>query len=242
MKIENANFFGGQHQFGTNINNFNFSLRTANLWSKIPKENLSSNELIQLEQQIAIINQEDARAVDKFDAITRIFNIVAQQSDGSLPEQLYSTLFRDKQGESIRFDAFLSFAEEDVEIAEKVYSELTKNGLNVWFSREHLKYGQSILGIITKVIQNSSSGIVVLSESTFSDERHFPIQELTALYNQNIYRKLLLFPIYHGISHGYILDHYPMLSDLYACNTKQGVEAIVKEFVQQLRKHQKKIR
>ncbi|MEL7225966.1 MAG: toll/interleukin-1 receptor domain-containing protein, partial [Cyanobacteria bacterium J06576_12] len=118
----------------------------------------------------------------------------------------------------------------------------TKKGLKVWFSREHLKYGQSILGVITKVIQNSSSGIVVLSKSTFSDERHFPIQELTTLYNQNIYRKLLLFPIYHGISHDYILDHYPMLSDLYACNTKQGVEAIAKEFVQQLRRHQKEIR
>lgn len=153
-----------------------------------------------------------------------------------------SALLRKKQGKIVKFDAFLSFAEEDVEVAQKIYTELSKKGLNIWFSREHLRYGQSILSVITKVIQNSSSGIVILSTNTFSDDRHFPIQELRTLQNQNIYRNLFLFPIYHGISHDYILDNYPTLSDQYACNTNQGIELISEKFFLELKRYQNEMK
>lgn len=209
----------------------------VDFWNAIRKESLSTNEVAQLERQVNIIAQKNTPKTSKYNAITRIFNLLNKRADHTASEDLDRILFYDKQGEIIRFDTFLSFAEEDVETAYRIYSELTKKGLKVWFSREHLKYGQSILGVITKVIQNSNSGIVLLSASTFSDDQHFPIQELKTLQDQHRYRNLLLFPIYHGITHDYILDNYPMLSDLYACNTQQGLEAISEKFLQELKKH-----
>ena len=201
--------------------------------------NLPNDEMTQLERQITFIRQKDTLQTNKYDAITRIFNILGKQVDHAVREDLYDAVFRDEQGKIVRFDAFLSFAREDVETASKIYSDLTKRGLKVWFSREHLRSGQSILGVVTKVIQNSNSGIVLLSANTFSDDNHFPMQELKTLQNQNMYRKLLLFPIYHGISHDYILDNYPMLSDLFACSTQEGIEAISEKFIQELKRHMK---
>ncbi|MBD3338652.1 MAG: TIR domain-containing protein [Candidatus Lokiarchaeota archaeon] len=59
---------------------------------------------------------------------------------------------------------FLSYAHEDAEIAEKIYTDLAKYGLNVWFDSNSLLPGQRWKVEIEKAIKNSTHFIALISD------------------------------------------------------------------------------
>lgn len=226
MQINNPTFNGGKHQFANKIinnNQRNFSLKFDSFWPLVPKEHFSPLALEKLSGFLDTLGQDNLSALDMQDTVNHIVNLMGHQAGDAVPQAAYEFFFKNDQGEAIKYDAFLSFANEDGDAATALYEALTAQGLKVWFSRVHLEHGSSIWGVIDEAIRNSESGIVLLSEHTFSDPTHFPIQELNTLRNLEIYRNRKLIPVYHGIDNGFILDNYATLSDLYATNTRKGI-------------------
>lgn len=135
-----------------------------------------------------------------------------------------------------QYDGFLSFAEEDTAFAEQLYTELMKYDLKIWFSRVHLKVGDSILGVINKVLSRSKCGIVVLSKNTFRDEKHFPLKELKAIVNKQMYANMKILPIYLDLDHNYVIDKGILFSDYYAITGAEKLSDIARTIYRQIKK------
>ena len=165
-------------------------------------ELISNKKFSKKEQEKILKYFEAISATTKYDKqlnelLVKIKNILDDKlSDKELTE-LNTYLFQEgKKGNGYmlpKYDAFLSFAEEDGKVAEKLYRKLEKQGLKIWFSRVHLNGGNSIFGVINEAIRRSDHGIVLLSKNTFSDKTHFPIKELHALLNGTMYQGCLLY-------------------------------------------------
>ncbi len=134
------------------------------------------------------------------------------------------------------YDGFLSFAEEDALFAEELYAELMKYDLKIWFSKEHLRVGDSILGGINEAISRSRYGIVLLSKHTFSDDKHFPLLELKAIINKEIYANMGLLPIYVDIDHRFVVKNGIIFSDYYAINNVEELSQVAQKIFLQIKK------
>lgn len=135
------------------------------------------------------------------------------------------------------FHAFLSFAEEDAETAQALYKALTQKGLKVWFSKVHLKTGDSIINTINQAIHNSRSGIVLISPNTFNNRRHFPILELNSLLTRDLYHDKPFFPIYHEITPEQVAEQLILIGDRLATDTTQGVELAARKLFEALQQN-----
>ena len=246
MKFNKPNFYGGNHQFADKIINSSPFIDTEDVvFLNIIEQRLSKKKKRRkVLSNFELIKHPKTNQLDKNDALIKIKNILDPQL--SPPEiQTINTFFFEKATKSDhhqkniynhKYDIFLSFAEEDVEVAIKIYDALIEKGLIVWFSRKHLKTGDSIVGVINEAIKRSRYGLVLLSPHTIEDQIHFPFLELTALLNKKLYGQLKgLLPLYHCISHEEIVQNFPLYADQMALNTEIGITTIANKIEQMIR-------
>ncbi|MCG8329308.1 MAG: toll/interleukin-1 receptor domain-containing protein [Chitinophagales bacterium] len=232
MKIYQPEFKDGKHQFADQINNYyTNTTEEALFWDLIPRHLLTKEELEALIKHYKLWLQTSHEELDWKHAIINIINVLYGKITPDKASILNDLLFEDDEKEPIQFDAFLSFCEEDAAIALKLYEELVKHGLKVWFSRVKLNVGDSIVGVINKAIQNSRVGIAIISNHTFEDSKHFPLLELNALLNREMYDNLLMLPVYHNISHEYVLKKSALIADKFATETKMGIKKAAMDIV-----------
>lgn len=129
----------------------------------------------------------------------------------------------------------MSFAEEDAETAQALYKVLTQKGLKIWFSKVHLKTGDSIINTINQAIHSSKSGIVLISPNTFTNRQHFPILELNSLLTRDLYHNKPFFPVYHEITPEQVAEQLILIGDRLATNTTQGVEVAARKLMEALK-------
>ncbi|MBX2875872.1 MAG: toll/interleukin-1 receptor domain-containing protein [Saprospiraceae bacterium] len=142
------------------------------------------------------------------------------------------------ENEREEFHAFLSFSEEDAETAQALHKALTQRGLKVWFSKVHLRTGDSIINTINQAINNSRSGIVLISPNTFNDTRHFPILELNSLLTRDLYHNKPFFPVYHEITPEQVAEQLILIGDRLATDTTKGIDVVAKRLFDVLKNHQ----
>lgn len=133
------------------------------------------------------------------------------------------------------YDAFFSFAEEDSLFAEELYSALLKHNLTIWFSKVHLRVGDSILGAINTAINRSKYGIVLLSKHTFSNKKHFPIHELRGILNKAMYANMEVLPIYLGIDHQYVIEREILISDYLAITATENMTEVAAKIAERIK-------
>jgi TIR domain len=128
------------------------------------------------------------------------------------------------------WDVFISFATEDrVELAMPLATALSDRGLKVWFDEFELKPGDSIREAIDRGLAHSRLGIVVLSRAFF--EKQWTQLELGALLNIKVSRGNRVVPIWHGINHEFLIDKSPMLADLKAIRSDDGIPRIAEAII-----------
>ena len=142
------------------------------------------------------------------------------------------------ENERENFHAFLSFAEEDAETAAALYQALVQYGLNVWFSKIHLGPGESIINTINQAINNSRSGIVLISPNTFNDHKHFPRLELNSLLTRDLYQNKPFFPVYHEITPEQVAEHLILIGDRLATDTTDGMDKAARRLFEALKKQE----
>ena len=243
MKFNQPNFYGGKHQFADMIINSSQFIDTEDIvfLNIVDKHLLKRKKRRKVINNFELIKHPKIDQLKKNDALVKIKNILDRHLSEIEIEKINTFLFEKTNPsgwspESIyysEYDIFLSFAEEDVDFARKIYTALSKRELTVWFSQEHLKTGDSIIGVINEAVKRSHYGLILLSPHTIEDNIHFPFLELTALLNKKLYGQLKgLIPLYHHISHKEIVMDFPLLADHTALNTEAGVAAIADKIKQ----------
>lgn len=131
-----------------------------------------------------------------------------------------------------QYDVFMSHAGPDKDdFVRPLAAALVQGGLSVWYDEFELRVGDSLRRKIDQGIRAARFGIVVLSPA-FLRGRPWTEHELDAIVNAYIYKRQVLLPIWHGVSHSDVMDYSPSLADKVALSTEQmSIAEIAEEIV-----------
>jgi Domain of unknown function (DUF1883)/TIR domain len=134
------------------------------------------------------------------------------------------------------FDVFISHASEDKgTIVSSLATELTKQGLKVWYDDFTLRIGDSLRQKIDKGLAKSRVGLVVLSPSFVN--KGWTNYELDGIVTRSVSGEQILLPIWHNITKQEVIDFSPSLADKVARSTAtHTVQEIAAEIADLLRK------
>jgi hypothetical protein len=125
------------------------------------------------------------------------------------------------------YDVFLSYAGEDREIADELAQALRGTGFNVWYDKFQLRAGDQLLASINEGLVNSRYGLLLISEAFLA--KGWPGYEMDVLIRDQIERRRVLLPIWHGVDAETVRAHQPGLAGVFALNTEHGVYELVVE-------------
>ena len=132
---------------------------------------------------------------------------------------------------SRKWDVFICHATEDKEeIAKPLYNALCTAGLEVWYDDSALKLGDRLHKSINTGIAESGYGIVILSKHFFS--KNWPQLELEGLSAKEHDGRKVILPIWHKVDFEYVRQKSPVLANLYAVSTSEGLEPVVKKILE----------
>lgn len=126
------------------------------------------------------------------------------------------------------YDAFISYASEDLEVARSLADALDARGLRVWLDEIELQIGDSRQQSIDDGLKNSRFGIVVVSRNfvrTPEALRQFAGMTAQAMDEG---RKVVL-PIWHDITKDEVRAFSPPLADTVALMTSSGIPAVAEK-------------
>jgi hypothetical protein len=129
-----------------------------------------------------------------------------------------------------RWDVFVSHASEDKEeVARPLAAMLGHKNISVWLDENVLVPGDSLYDKIRQGLAESSYGVIILSRSFFAKD--WPQRELRALSSRQTDREKVIIPVWHVIDRDFITKRDPMLADLYALRTEDGLHRVADEIV-----------
>ncbi|MDI1324869.1 MAG: toll/interleukin-1 receptor domain-containing protein [Algoriphagus sp.] len=134
----------------------------------------------------------------------------------------------------VQYDFFISHANEDKEpFVRSLAEKLQEAGAKVWYDAFVLKIGDSLRIEISKGLNKSRYGIVVLSESFF--RKTWTNRELSGLMEIETLTKKVILPIWHKVTRDEVVAYDPILADKKALNTSiESLDQIVEELMTML--------
>lgn len=125
-------------------------------------------------------------------------------------------------------DFFISHASEDKEDFVRDLAEtLLKNGANVFYDEYSIKLGDSLTDSLNKGLMTTNNAILVLSNFFF--EKSWTQAELQAIFHKARTTNYKIFIIYHNITNQQVTEQYPLLADIKAIDSKEGLNKIIGE-------------
>ena len=123
---------------------------------------------------------------------------------------------------SKKYDVFLSYANKDSKkYIEKLYKELKKLGLNIFYDKESIDWGDEWKERILESTQDSEFAILVISKNYFG--REWTERELNEfLSRKNKAGQKIILPIIHGITNKELAEKYPELGKIQTISTKNN--------------------
>ena len=133
------------------------------------------------------------------------------------------------------WDAFISYATEDKEdIARPLANALSALGVKIWWDTYEILPGDSIRKSIDHGIGQSRCGIIILSKSFFA--KSWTDYELDGLLQQDVAKRKLIIPIWHGVTLAEVRRYSPSLAGRAALNTAtQTIDKIAQDIAQIIR-------
>ena len=130
----------------------------------------------------------------------------------------------------VEWQYFISHASEDKAlVATPLAHYLRSVGFTVWYDDFTLRVGDSILGSIDRGLAGSRFGVVVLSPAFFS--KPWPQRELAALVATATGQERRVLPVWHRLDARAVAAASPLLADLKAVSTTQGLHVVAEEIV-----------
>lgn len=140
------------------------------------------------------------------------------------------------------YDVFISHANRDKEeFVEKLYQSINQLGINIFYDKETLEWGDNWKDKILKGTKKSEFAVIVISENFF--DREWTEKELVEFLNrQNRNGQKLILPILHNITITQLQEKYPAVADIHAIDSKKYTcDQIALMFAKQLIKRLKNI-
>jgi TIR domain len=139
-----------------------------------------------------------------------------------------------RASENFEWDAFVSHASEDKEsFVAPLVAELQRYALKIWFDKFTLHVGSSLRESIDDGLAKSRFGIVVLSHAFFA--KNWPKKELNALFSRQVHGHDVILPIWHELTAEEILRYSPLVSDMVASKSSDGLVVVARALVQVIR-------
>jgi Leucine-rich repeat (LRR) protein len=172
-------------------------------------------------QSLSLLNNQLTRLPDDIRRLEKLQTLKLQEGQ-RFPLPLSSRI-RD-------WDVFISHASEDKEsVALPLAQALRAAGLKVWLDQEEIKLGDSIRRKIDEGLSKSRYGVVILSETFL--EKAWTQKELNGLLAIEDHGEKIVLPVWHNISKTTLVRYSPMLSDLAAANTQDGIPRVASQIV-----------
>lgn len=117
------------------------------------------------------------------------------------------------------YDVFISHANSDKEeYVDKLYTTVKKLGINVFYDKEVLAWGDNWKQVILDGTADSEFAIIVISQNFFN--REWTEKELNEFLNQqNEGGQKVVLPLLYGITRQDLIVHYPELADIQYIST-----------------------
>lgn len=138
------------------------------------------------------------------------------------------------------YDVFISHADRDKkDLIEELYQSLSKLGINIFYDRESLEWGDNWKERILNGTKKAEFAIIVISENFF--DREWTERELSEfLTRQNRNGQKLILPIVHNITIQQLKEKYPNVADIQAIDSSMyNCDQIALLFAKQLIKRLK---
>ncbi|WP_233961046.1 toll/interleukin-1 receptor domain-containing protein [Pectobacterium versatile] len=129
-------------------------------------------------------------------------------------------------------DSFISYAVEDNDFVSDIAFGLKRNGLSVWFAPMSLKVGDRLLDSIEKGINESRTGILVLSPAYLT--KNWTSFEMDVLIRNNIEGNKKILPIWLNVTKKEIENKHVGLSGIVGITDTTGVPRVVSQLVEVL--------
>lgn len=125
-----------------------------------------------------------------------------------------------KNNESKKYDVFISHANKDkLDIIEGLYDSLSQLGINIFYDKKSLEWGDKWKDRILEGVEKSEFAIIVISENFFG--REWTEKELNEFFNrQNKNGQKIILPVVHKISMSQLQEKYPWIADIQAINSE----------------------
>jgi hypothetical protein len=125
----------------------------------------------------------------------------------------------------MEWDVFISHARPDREsVARPLAERLRQAGLKVWLDQGELQLGDSLRSKIDEGLAHSRFGVVVLSKAFFAAQ--WPQRELSGLVTRESHGHPTILPVLHNIDRDVVAQNSPVLANLMAINTSEGLERV----------------
>jgi len=130
------------------------------------------------------------------------------------------------------FESFLSYASEDEDFAKELVGALKSNGFNIWYAPLNLTIGDKLLDSIEKGLNNSSSGILLISPEYL--KKGWTNYEMDILIRQNIESNKTVLPIWHNVDKKQVEQKHTGLAGIVAINTQIGFRNLTLKLIEVL--------
>ncbi len=160
--------------------------------------------------------------------------------DGHIKSIDVPTLPNEKWQNYSKYDVFLSHANKDKkDLVEELYQSLSKLGINIFYDKESLEWGDKWKERIQNGTNEAEFAIIVISENFF--DREWTEKELSKfLSRQNSNGQKLILPIVHNITNEQLREKYPNVADIQAIDSREySCDQIALLFAKQLIKRLK---
>jgi hypothetical protein len=137
-----------------------------------------------------------------------------------------------------KYDAFISYAVEDREIACALHDRLSEKGLNIFFLSTELDVGDPISQKIYTGLKRSRCCIAILSVDycrfwTHNESGIFHWEEFTR-------KEHLILPVWHAVTYDQVKLRFHWLQDKYGISTDKGYEIISQKLYDVIRVKRKR--
>ena len=130
--------------------------------------------------------------------------------------------------EAKQWDIFISHAAEDkATVARPLVAVLRRAGARVWLDEQELTVGDSLSEKIDEGLAQSRFGAVILSPAFLA--KHWPKKELAGLRSREEDGQKVILPVWHNVDKTTIRLFSPILADVLAANTDQGIDTVARQ-------------
>jgi predicted dehydrogenase len=135
---------------------------------------------------------------------------------------------------SFKWDVFISHASEDKkDVVDPLVEELKSRDIRVWYDAHALKLGDPLRASIDKGLKDSRFGVIILSPAFL--RKGWPAKELEGLFALERNGRKIILPVWHKVTSKKVANYSPILANLFAVNTKDGIENVSGKIIDVIR-------